>query len=97
MKWIKQFWRNLVAEKALLKAENKRLRETNFALEEENEQLRKDLRGSLNTLLSQAGVQPLPDAEQVKTPTGRMRHLTLQQRQRLYAIQTTPKQIEKAG
>lgn len=71
-----------------------RLRETNLALEAELEQSRKETRAAVNTLLSQAGVTPLPPAEEVKTHTERMRRLTWQQQQRLHAIATAPKQKE---
>ena|ERR1700758_3201401 len=84
--------RNLFTSKrtALLEAENLRLRETNLALEAELEQSRKETRAAVNTLLSQAGVAPLPPAEEVKTHTERMRRLTWQQQQRLHALKTMP-------
>ncbi len=99
MNWLKTFWRKLTTstEVALLKNENRRLRETNFALEEELEQARKELRAAVNNLLSHSGASPLPGSEEVKRPTGRIRHLTHQQQQRLYAIQTAPKPEQKAG
>jgi hypothetical protein len=88
-KWL----RNLLTSKrtALLEAENMRLRETNLALEAELEQSRKETRAAVNTLLSQAGVTPLPPAEEVKTYPERMRRLTWQQRQRLHALETASK------
>jgi hypothetical protein len=92
MSWL----RNLFTSKrtALLEAEVSRLRETNLALEAELEQSRKETRAAVNTLLSQAGVAPLPPAEEVKTQTQRMRRLTFQQKQRLYAVETQPKEQE---
>jgi hypothetical protein len=100
MKHLAEFWRSLFTstETALLRAENKRLKETNFALEDENEQLRKELRGTVNTVLSQAGVAPLPPHEEVKAPVRKMtmRRLTFQQRQRLYAAVTAPKEKDDA-
>jgi hypothetical protein len=93
---MRSWLRNLVTSKrtALLEAEVSRLRETNLALEAELDQSRKETRAAVNTLLSQAGVAPLPPAEEVKTPTERMRRLTFQQRQRLHAIATAPKAKE---
>jgi hypothetical protein len=89
---IKAFWRRITTstEVALLRAENKRLREANFVLEEEIDAARKELRAAVNNLLSQAGVAPLPPNEEIKPPAHRHRNLTLQQRQRLYAVATTP-------
>jgi hypothetical protein len=89
---IKAFWRRITTstEVALLRAENKRLRESNFVLEEEIAEAHKELRAAVNNLLSQAGVAPLPPNEEIKAPAHRTRHLTHQQRQRLYAIKTTP-------
>lgn len=91
---MRNWLHNLLTSKrtALLEAENGRLRETNAALEAELEQSRKETRAAVNTLLSQAGVTPLPPAEEVKTPTQRMRRLTLQQQQRLYAVTTAKEQ-----
>jgi TPP-dependent pyruvate/acetoin dehydrogenase alpha subunit len=99
MDWILKQWRAfwVSPETLLLRAENRRLKETNLALEEELEQSRKELRAAVNNLLSHAGAAPLPGAEEVKAPTGRIRHLTWQQRQRLYAVQTAPKPEEKVG
>lgn len=94
MKWLKTFWQGLWTSKevALLRAENKRIRETCLVLEDENEDLRKDLRAAVNNLLAEAGAAPLPEAETVKPPERKMvhRHLSFQQRQRLYAQQTKP-------
>jgi len=91
MQWFKSFWQRITTppELFLLRAENRRLKETNLALEDENAELRRDIRGAVNTALSQAGAQPLPGAEEVKAPTGRMRNLTHQQAQRLYALRTS--------
>lgn len=92
---MRKWWRSLFTEKALLRAENRRLRESNFAVEEELQQLRCEIRGAVNTALAQAGCTPLPGAELVKTPAvPRMRKLTLQQRQRMYALETMPKQAK---
>lgn len=90
MNRLKQLWRTCTTstELALAKAENRRLKETNFALEEELGQARKELRAAVNNLLSQGGVAPLPPDEEIKPPTGRIRHLTHQQAQRLYAVRT---------
>jgi hypothetical protein len=92
MTWL----RNLFTSKrtALLEAEVERLRETNAALESELDQSRKETRAAVNNALSQAGVAPLPPHEETKTPTQRMRRLTLQQQQRMYAVDTAPKQKE---
>jgi hypothetical protein len=90
--WLKNWWRLITTstELALVKAENRRLRESNLALEDELENSRAELRAAVNNLLSQAGVAPLPPHEEIKPPANRMRRLTLGQRQRLYAIATTP-------
>ena len=93
LKWIRNFFTS--KRTALLEAENVRLRETNLALESELEESRKETRAAVNTLLSQAGVTPLPPAEEVKTHTERIRRLTYQQKQRLYAVQTAPKEAAK--
>jgi hypothetical protein len=89
---MRSWLRNLFTSKrtALLEAEVSRLRETNLALEAELEQSRKETRAAVNTLLSQAGVTPLPPAEEVKTYPERMRRLTWQQKQRVYAERTRP-------
>lgn len=96
MNWLKKLWRDWTTSKemALLQAENKRLKESNFILEDENERLRNELRGAVNTLLSQAGVAPLPGVEEVKTVTPRIRRMSWQQRQRMYAVETMPKEKE---
>ena len=89
--WLRSFWQRITTppELFLLRAENRRLKDTNLALEEENTEIKRDLRGAINTTLAQAGAQPLPGAEEVKPPTNRMRNLSHQQAQRLYALRTT--------
>ena len=93
---MRNWLRNLLTSKrtALLEAENARLRETNLALEVELDQSRGEVRAAINNSLSQAGVSPLPPHEEVKTEVPRMRRLTNQQRQRIYAVQTAPKAKE---
>lgn len=98
MRWMRQIWQRFTGTRlALIEAENKRLRETNFALEDLLEQRDKELRAAINTSLAQAGVAPLPPHEEVKPPVRKMtmRRLTWQQRQRLYAVATMPKPEEK--
>lgn len=97
MNWLRKLWRRFAGtDAALLRAENKRLGEANFALEDDNEDLRKELRAAVNTVLSQAGVAPLPPHEDLNPPIRkmRMRRLTWQQKQRLYAAATAPKEKE---
>ncbi len=88
MNWLRDLFTS--KRTALLEAEVSRLRETNLALEAELDQSRRETRAAVNTLLSQAGVAPLPPAEEVKTPTERMRRLSFQQKQRMYAVKTAP-------
>lgn len=102
MKRLLKLWQSFWTSKqtALLRAENTRLRETAFALQDENERLQAELRAAVNNLLAQAGAAPLPPHEDVKPPVRKlaMRRLTFQQRQRLYAVATMPKPDErKAG
>jgi len=85
MHWLLQTWRAVTTSKrtALLEAENARLTETNAVLEDELLELRKENRALLNTILSQAGVTPLPSVEEEKPkPVSRIRHLTLHQQRR---------------
>lgn len=99
MNRLLKFWQGLWTSKevALLRAENKRIRETCLVLEDENEALRKDLRVAVNNLLAEAGAVPLPSPEPPKLPEKKFahRHLSWQQRQRLYAQQTAPIVPEK--
>lgn len=99
MTWLRELWRKWTtsSELALLKAENRRLKEANFALEEELGDTKKELRAAVNNLLSHAGVAPLPPHEETPPPRNRMRNLTLQQRQRLYAVATAAKPPQKEG
>jgi hypothetical protein len=94
MNWFLKWWRDLwtSTETALLRAENKRLRETCLVLEDESEALRKDLRSAVNNLLSEAGATPLPPHENVKPAERKMAHrrLSWQQKQRIYALETKP-------
>jgi hypothetical protein len=70
----------------------RQLEETVAALEEENAALRKDNRALQNSLLSGAGVTPLPEFEEVKPkPINRIRRLSLHQRQRVFQMATMPK------
>ena len=91
---LNKFWQSLwtSSEALLLRAENKRLRETCLVLEDENEGLKKDLRAAVNNLLSEAGAAPLPTDETVKPAERKLSHrrLSFQQRQRLYVRETTP-------
>lgn len=84
MKYLRALWYWLTTSTqfALVEAENQRLKETNAALEEENVLLRKESRALTNTILGQAGVAPLPPAEEVK-PVPRMRRMTTQQQRRV--------------
>ena len=99
MNWLRTLWGRLFIEAALLRAENKRLRETCLVLEDENAELKKDLRAAVNNLLSEAGATPLPSHEELKPPSRKManRRLTWQQRQRIYAQETAPivKELEQ--
>ena len=94
MNRFRKFWQSLwtSSETLLLRAENKRLRETCLAIEDENEALKKDLRAAVNNLLSEAGAAPLPADETVKPAERKLTHrrLSWQQRQRVYARETTP-------
>lgn len=84
MKFLRAIWYWLTTSTqfALIEAENQRLKETNAALEKENAVLRKELRALTNTILGQAGVAPLPPAEELK-PVPRMRRMTSQQQRRV--------------
>ena|ERR1700675_439310 len=86
------FWLTTSTQFALIEAENERLKETCFVLENENDDLRKDLRAAVNNLLSEAGATPLPPDESVKPTERKMTHrrLSWQQRQRVYAVETRP-------
>lgn len=97
MNRLKQLWRNLTTstEFALVKAENRRLLNTNLALEEELAQAQKELRAAVNNLLTHAGAAPLPGAEEVKPPSGRIRNLSWQQQQRIHAVKTQAEQVEQ--
>lgn len=99
MTWLRNFWMQLSgAKNAVLEAENARLIETNAVLEEENFALRSELRATVNSLLSGAGVAPLPAFEQEKPkPIQRIRRLTLHQRQQIYPRQTLPKEKQHAN
>lgn len=94
MGWFLKYWQGLwtSTETLLLREELKRTQETCLVLEDENETLRKDLRAAVNNLLSEAGVAPLPGNGTIKPPERKLahRHLTWQQKQRLYAHQTKP-------
>lgn len=85
MNWLRRFWERVSGIRlALVEAENARLVETNQVLELEVAQLRGEVRALENTVLSQAGVAPLPPLadEAVKPAVNRVRHMTLhQQRQ----------------
>jgi hypothetical protein len=71
------------------------LEETNAVLELELDALRKDYRRLENSLLSGAGVAPLPEFEEVKAkPVKRIRRLSLHQKQRMFALETMPKKEE---
>src|SRR6266702_2604108 len=90
---LQSWWRGLwtSTETALLRAENRRLKETCLALEEENEALKTDLRSAVNNLLAEAGATPLPPHEAVKPDTKpRLRRLSWQQQQRMHAFETKP-------
>lgn len=65
-----------------MEAENQRLKETNAAIEEELALVRRENRALTNTILGQAGVAPLPPAEELK-PVPRMRRMTGQQQRRV--------------
>lgn len=97
MRWLRNFWRRLTTstETALLRQENRQYKETNFVLEEELAQARKEIRALENTALAQAGATPLPPHDEIVPVVKRIRHLTHQQRQRMYAIATVPKREEK--
>ena len=94
MKRFLNWWRGLWTsqETALLRAENKRLKETCLVLEDELEAAKKDLRAAVNNLLSEAGAAPLPTDDTVKPAGKKLNHrrLSFQQRQRIYVQQTTP-------
>lgn len=99
MNRLKKFLRDLLTSKelALTRAENARLAETNAVLEEELSKTRAELRGVINTVLSQAGVTPLPSvAEEAPKPIQRIRHLTLHQKRRADLNRETRAQTEEA-
>lgn len=96
MEWLHNLWLRISGTRlALLEAENERLRETNAVLEEENAALRKDVRALENTVLGQAGVAPLPPAEEVR-PVPRTRHLTVRQQRRREELLQDLRGIEAA-
>jgi hypothetical protein len=71
----------------------RKLEETVAVLEEENAALRKDNRALQNSLLSGAGVAPLPEFEEIKPKAiHRIRNLSLHQRQRVFQMSTMPKE-----
>ncbi len=73
-------------------AYTRQLEETNAVLELENEALRKDIRALENSILSGAGITPLPEFQEVKPkPVQRIRRLSLHQRQRVFQMNTMPK------
>ena len=91
MNFLLHIWERLTTstETYLLRAESNRLSETNTALELELAALRKDNRTLVNAQLRQAGVVTLPElADDKPISIRRTRHLTHQQRQRLYALET---------
>ena len=96
MTWLRRIWERVCGTRlALVEAENARLLDTNAALEEENSALRREVRALENSLLSGAGVAPLPGVEEVKAkPIQRIRRLSLHQRQRVHELKTTPKKEE---
>lgn len=99
MNRLKQFLRDLLTSKelALTKAENARLAETNAVLEEELAKSRAELRGVINTVLSQAGAAPLPPvAEEAPKPIARIRKMTMHQQRRADLIRETRTQAEEA-
>ena len=74
----------------------RQLEETNAVLEEELAAKAREIRALENSLLSGAGVAPLPPVEEVKSkPIQRIRRLSLHQRQKLFEVRTLPK--EKAS
>ena len=86
MNWLANWWRNLWTSKetALLRAENERLAETNAVLEEELASARGEIRGLVNSALSQAGVTPLPPVNEAPMkPIQRVRHFTPTQKRRV--------------
>jgi len=98
MNWLSNLWRRLTTstETALLRAENRRLKETDLALEDENFRLRADLREATNSLLSQAGVAPLsPSNEEPPKSIARVRHLTVHQQRRLELVRGTRLALEE--
>jgi hypothetical protein len=71
----------------------RQLEETNAVLEEELAASRREIRNLENSLLTGAGVAPLPGLEEVKAkPITRIRRLSLHQRQRVFQAATMPKE-----
>lgn len=81
MTWLRQIWERVCGTRlALVEAENESLLATNAALEDENYRLRAEQRALTNSLLSGAGVAPLPPVnEEPPKPIQRIRRLTVHQ------------------
>jgi hypothetical protein len=95
-KCLRRTWERICGTRlALVEAQNGLLAETNSVLEEELAAARREIRTLENSLLSGAGVSPLPPVEEVKTKKiQRIRRLSLHQRQKVYEAQTAPKKEE---
>jgi hypothetical protein len=98
MTWLRQLWQRISGIRlALVESENRLLIETNAALEEENYRLRGEVRALTNSLLSGAGVTPLPPVnEEPPKPIQRIRHLTVHQERRLNELKAARIAVSEA-
>lgn len=98
MAWLRQIWERVCGTRlALVEAENELLLATNRALEEENFRLRAEQRALTNSLLSGAGIAPLPPVnEEPPKPISRIRRLTVHQQRHADLVKGDRLAIEEA-